>query len=251
MFTFSTLFSPNQFPPAPQQGIQPIRQGKRSKQQLLHSTDNRCQSHAVCTFKTHISYMCKPEIQLHVHLGGQLKKKTKPAELSMMMRTTSMMIWELLLLTSPLQLLLSHITVLHCHRLWERDISSAQLKAGKRAGQTAAAGCSFYIQFLQNKEDGSSWQGPFDWEAAFWCPGSQPGNWISAHSLINVLQNILPPTVLRWVHKVSERLPDSLQAREQAHFAAPRWVGFSPLLLREGEERRGGGGRILQCSESS
>lgn len=110
------------------------------------------------------------------------------------MRTS---IWEPLLPASPLQQLLSHITVLCCHRPWERGIWSAQLKAGKRALQTAVARCSFYVQFFQNKEDGSSWQGAFDWEAAFWCPGSQPGNWISASSLINVLQNILPPTVLR------------------------------------------------------
>lgn len=173
---------------------------------MLRSTDNRSRSHTVWAFKTHISYICKLEIQLHVHLRSQLKKKpqTKPQKCRAQyddenyqyndMRTS---IWELLLATSPLQLLLSHITVPRCHRPWERGISSARLKASKQALQAAVARCSFHIQFLQNKENGNSRQGTFDWEAAFWCPGSQPGNWISAHSLINLLQNTLPPTVLR------------------------------------------------------
>lgn len=58
-------------------------------------------------------------------------------------------------------------------------ISSAQLKAGKHTLLSAAANVSFYIQFLQHTEDGSSWQGAPDWEAAFWCLGSLPGDWIS------------------------------------------------------------------------
>lgn len=204
MFTFSTLLSPNQFPPSsPARNPACKTRKKRSEQQLLHSTDNGSQSHAVCTFKTHITYMCKAEIQLNVHVGGRLKKKQTQNHRAQYddenhqyddMRTS---IWEPLLPTSPLQRLLSHITVLRCHRPWERGIWSAQLKAGKRALQTAVARYSFYIQFFQNKEDGSSWQRAFHWEAAFWCPGSQPGNRISARSLINVLQNILPPTVLR------------------------------------------------------
>lgn len=95
--------------------------------------------------------------------------------------------WEPLLPTSPLQPLLSHVTVLHCHRPSEQGISSAQLKTGKWTLQAAAARCPCYIQFLQDKEDGSSWQGALDWEAALRGPGSQPGNWICALSLIKCI----------------------------------------------------------------
>lgn len=135
----------------------------------------------------------------------QKKKKPKTMQSSTWWWEPSVRWWENLSMrtiaglmpTSPLQPLLSHVTVLHCHRPSERGISSAQLKAGKWAPQAAAARYSCYIQILQGKEDGSSWQGALDWEAAFRGPGSQPGNWIPALSLINVLQNILPLTVLR------------------------------------------------------
>lgn len=42
-----------------------------------------------------------------------------------------------------------------------------------------------------------------------------------------------------WVHKGSEQLPDSLQARKQAHFAAPRWIGFFLFSFKK-ERGRGG-----------
>lgn len=52
-----------------------------------------------------------------------------------------------------------------------------------------------------------------------------------------------------WVHKGSERLPDSLQAREPAHFAAPRRVGFFSFLLIKEKKKKGFYGSLKAANQ--
>lgn len=178
--------------------------------------------------------MSKLEIWLCVHLRGTLRKKSN-AELTAKQNR----------ITSPTCLTISAApksykrSVLPQALKW--GISSAQLKAGKHSLLSAAAKGSFYVQLLQNTEDGSSWQWPPDREAAFWCQGSLPGNW-SPRSLINVLPNSLLLTVLRVGTQKLSTVTRFAPGQKSSSFCSAKMsrILYSFFLKK-----------VLQCSESS